>query len=1012
MVKILGLLATLFIFPVLLHAQSREITGIVKDGNTGDPLIGVNVTIKGAQQGTITDLAGEFSLSVSEGDVLQFSYIGYTTEEVVIAGQTFIDVSLFEDTQSIDEVVIIGYGTVRKSDLTGSVGSIKSEDITRITSINPEQSLQGKVTGVHVASSSGAPGSAPVVRIRGVGTFNNSAPIYVVDGVILNDISFLNSADISSMEILKDASATAIYGSRGANGVILITTRSGDAGEGDIRFSYSGEVGFQQVEKKIDLLNGREFAIISNEIIPGSYNNIDAVPNTDWQDLIFQVAPMQNHQFSASGGTGQSQYYVSVGYYDQKGIIDKSQYKRLTFRLNNSYKLAENITLGNNLSIAPFQQQFAPDVTYAAYRAQPVLKPYLPDNSFAGVFNVGNPLAALEYSNSFLNGLRGVGSIFAEANLFRDFTLKTSYGIDAQYNKSKSFTPAYQIFYPDGTPSQQENVYSDLSKSRSEVLNWLWENTLSYNRIFDKHAFDIVGGFTMQRSSSEGFNLRGENVLRDTEDFWYINPSYIIDETNNINTLQSITNGVDANAYYSMISFLFRTNYTFNDKYIFTVTYRRDGSSKFSKENRFSDFPSLAAGWNLGREEFMKGLPLISRLKLRASWGIVGNEKIPYSDRYARVNSGLLAVFGVPDASIPAASYGKSGNPDLRWESTSQTDIGLEIGILDNKLTGEFDYYNRVTDDILVELSTPGHLGNGLGQRIRYNAASVLNRGFEFMLNWRETKGEVSYNFGVLGTTVHNEVLSIGGSSGVDSVLIGGFLGNGQPVTQSVVGRPIGSFYGYVTDGIFQDAGELAAYPHTSQAGPGDLRFVDTNNDNVINGLDRTFIGSPIPRFIFGINAGVEYKGIDFSIDFQGQTGNKIFNGKEVVRPDPYNFEQHVFERWTGPGTSNTEPRPSFGGYNYNPSDRFVLDGSYIRLRNVMIGYTLPLRLTQRIYINQLRIYLKGTNLFTLTDFTGYSPEIGTTQGLSNGGDVLSNGIDYGSYPISRVYSFGINLTF
>jgi hypothetical protein len=362
-------------------------------------------------------------------------------------------------------------------------------------------------------------------------------------------------------------------------------------------------------------------------------------------------------------------------------------------------------------------------------------------------------------------------------------------------------------------------------------------------------------------------------------------------------------------------------------------------------------------------------------------------------------------VLGNPDAPIPAATYGKSGNPDLRWESTTQTDIGVEVGLLANKLTGEFDFYNRVTNDILVELSTPGHLGNGQGQKVRYNAASVLNRGFEFNVNWRERRGDITYSVGLLGSTIHNEVLEIGGTSGVDSTLIGGYLGDGRPVTLSRVGLPIGAFYGYKTDGIFQDEGELDAYPHSAQAGPGDLRFVDVTDDGILDGRDRTYIGSPIPKFIFGFNGSIEYRGIDFALDFQGQTGNKIFNGKEVVRPDPYNFEKHVFDRWTGPGTSNSEPRPSFGGYNFTPSDRFIQDGSFIRLRSVTLGYTLPARLSQRAFMQQLRVYVKGSNLFTLTRFTGYTPEIGSY-------DVLSNGIDYGAYPITSVYSVGVNLQF
>lgn len=911
------------------------------------------------------------------------------------------------ETNLINEVVVIGYGKVRKSDLTGSVSSVKTEDLLKITSLNPEQSLQGKVTGVQVSSTSGAPGAGATIRVRGVGTFNNSSPIFVVDGVILDDISFLNTSDIASMEVLKDASATAIYGSRGANGVIIITTKTGTIGQDKASFNFSSEFGVQSPANQIDLLNGKEFAIISNEIIPGSYNNVDLVPNTDWQDLIFHAAPVQNHQFSITGSTKLTQYYVGIGMFLQDGIIDKSSYNRFTLKLNNTYNLTPHIKLGNNLTIAPYKQENAPNVTYSVYRAQPLLKPYYEDGTYAVVYNVGNPLADLSYSNNFGKGIRGVGNIFAEATFLKSFTFRSSLGIDASYNKSYSFTPAYTVYNPDGTASQQQNVLSDLFKGNSENLTWLWENTLTFNKTFlDIHAFDIVAGYTMQETSSESMGISGENVLRDGKDFWYMNPSYIYDPANNVNTIQSISNGVDPGQYYSMISYLFRTNYTLNNKYILTFTFRRDGSSKFAQENRFSNFPSFAVGWNVGNESFMKSINFISGLKVRGSWGIIGNEKISYYDRYSRVQSDLLAVLGNPDSPLPAASYGKNGNPDLKWENTIQTDIGVEVGLFKNRLTGEFDYYNRKTDDILVELSTPGHLGNGQGQKVRYNAASVVNSGFEFNLSLKGSRGDVNYQVGILGSTIHNEVLSIGGNnSGVDSVLIGGYLGDGRPVTLSRVGLPIGAFYGYKTDGVFQTTAELDDYPHSSQAEVGDLRFVDVNSDGKLDGLDRTYIGSPIPKFIFGFNAEVDYKGIDFSFDFQGQTGNKIFNGKEVVRPDPYNFENHVINRWTGPGTSNKEPKPSFGGYNYTPSDRFIQDGSFVRLRSMTLGYTFPSSLIKKEVIQQLRIYIKGSNLFTLTKFTGYSPEIGSY-------DVLSNGIDFGIYPITSTYSFGVNLTF
>lgn len=999
--------SVLFLFLFSLGSLSAQVAvkGTVMD-DQNIPLPGVSILVKNTFRGTMSGSDGSYGITAQSSDTLVFSMVGMVTQEIIVGSQTVINVVLATETTVMDEVVVIGYGTVRKSDLTGAVSSVKTDDLLKVTSLNAEQGLQGKVTGVQVISTSGAPGAGAAVRVRGVGTFNNSSPIFVVDGVILDDISFLNSSDIASMEVLKDASATAIYGSRGANGVIIITTKTGTPGQEKASFNISSEFGIQHLAKKIDLLNGREFAIISNEIIAGSYNNVDLVPNTDWQDLVFSTAPIQNHQFSVTGATKLTQYYVGIGAFIQDGIIDKSNYNRLTLKLNNTYNLTPFLKLGNNLTIAPYTQQNAPNVTYAVYRAQPVLKPFYDDGSFAVVYNVGNPLASLEYSNDFRKGIRGVGNIFAEAAFLRSFTVRSSFGVDASYNKSTSFTPAYTVFNPDGTASQQQNVLSDLFRGSSDNLNWLWENTVSFRKEFaDIHSLDIVAGFTMQESTSEFTSLSGENVLRDGSDFWYISPSYIYDPANNVNTIQSISNGVDAGLYYSMMSYLFRANYSFNNKYIATVTFRRDGSSKFTRENRFSNFPSVAFGWNIGNESFMQNIDWISKLKLRASWGIIGNEKINYFDRYARVQSSIIAVLGNPDSPVPAATYGKSGNPDLKWESTTQTDIGAEVGLLANRLTGEFDFYNRVTNDILVELSTPGHLGNGQGQRVRYNAASVLNRGFEFSLNWREKVGDFTYSAGILGSTIHNEVLEIGGNSGVDSTLIGGYLGDGRPVTLSRVGLPIGAFYGYKTDGIFQSEEELAAYPHSSQAGVGDLRFVNVNGDEVLDGRDRTYIGSPIPKFIFGFNGMVEYRGMDLGIDFQGQTGNKIFNGKEVVRPDPYNFEQHVFERWTGPGSSNTEPRPSFGGYNFTPSDRFIHDGSFLRLRSVTFGYTLPSSLSNRAYIQQLRVYIKGTNLYTLTKFTGYTPEIGSY-------DVLSNGIDYGAYPITSTYSIGINLQF
>ena len=981
-------------------AQVRPVSGRISAADSKETLPGATIVVKGTTKGTSTSVDGKFTLEINPKDeILVISFIGYETQEVVIGNKSIFEIALEPAKVMLSELVVIGYGTVRKSDLTGSVGSVKAKELAKVTSLNAEQSLQGKVTGVQVTSTSGAPGASPSVRIRGVGTFNTSSPIYVVDGVILDNISFLNTADIASMEILKDASATAMYGSRGANGVILITTKSGTIGEEKTSFSYTGEYSIQALAKKIDLLDGKEFGTIANEI-PGdpTYNNLDAVPNTDWQNLIFQAAPINNHQLSAWGASKRSTFYIGIGYFNQKGIIEKSGYERVTLKLNNTYNLTEHLKFGNNITISPYKQQNAPGVVFQAYRAWPSLLPYRQDGTFAGVQGVGNPLADIQYSNSFNKGIRGVGSMYAEATFLNYFVAKTSLGIDAAYNKSENFSPAYTVLYYDGTESMQKHTKSSLYKSTSDNITWLWENTLNYNRTLAKHAINAVAGYTMQNSNSEYLSASGENIIRDGSDFWYL-------QYNNISGIGingNLSNGVDG-MYYSMISYLARANYTYDNKYILTATYRRDGSSKFAKENRFSSFPSFAAGWNISKESFMKKYSDISKLKLRASWGKIGNEKIPYENRFSLTQPGLVTVFGRGDILYPGVTYAKSGNPDLRWEVTTQTDIGMEIGFFNDKLTSEFDYYHRITDDILVDLSTPGFLGNGQGQKITYNAGKVLNSGFEANINWRDKIGEVGYSLGLLASTVHNEVLTVGGSSGIDSLLFGadikGFL------TQSRKGLPIGAFYGYKTDGIFQNQSELDAYPHAGDATVGDLRRVDVNGDNVINDQDRTYIGSPIPTFIFGLNAEVTYKSFDLAISLQGQTGNKIFNAKEFIRPDAYNFEQHVMDRWTGEGTSNTEPRATFGGYNYMPSDKFIQDGSFVRLRSLVLGYTLPESLSTKLHMQQFRVYLKGNNIYTLTRFTGYTPEIGSES-------VLSNSIDTGIYPISALYSFGINLTF
>jgi TonB-linked SusC/RagA family outer membrane protein len=973
------------------YAQTRVITGRVIGGDDQEPIPGVNILVQGTAKGTATDFNGKYSIEVIAGeDVLTFSFVGYKTQTIQIGQRDVIDVILETDATALEEVVVIGYGVQRKSDLTGSVGSVRGTDLVKIPSFSPEQALQGKVAGVQIASPSGEPGSTPVIRIRGVGTLNNSSPIFVVDGVILDDISFLSSGDIQSMEVLKDASATAIYGSRGANGVIIITTKSGKIG-GGMQVNVISEFSWQQVAKKIDVLNTPQFAAVVNEINPGTFNNIDLLPNTDWQDLIFKEwAPIQNYQASVSAATDKHNFYFGASYFKQEGIISKSAYERVSIKINNAYAISKAVKIGNNLTISPDTRQNAANVVPMAYRAWPTSVPFNTDRSFAEVEGAGNPLAAIKYNNASYKRFRAVGNAFIDVTFFKDFLFRSSYGFDLSYGKSKSFSPAYYV------SERQENLTSDLSVGTDESKNWLWENTLTYSKELNKHRINVLTGFTLQKFTFEYLSGGVQNLIGNDPSLWYLDAGETTTGT------QRVGNGGGIS---TLASYLFRTNYTYNDKYLLTFSTRIDGSSKFGKDNLYGTFPSVAVGWNVMNESFMPTNTIVSNVKLRASWGIIGNEKIPANERFSLIANGQNAVFGYNEQIVPGATFGNTATPGLRWESTTQTDIGLELGFWDDKLTAEIDYYRRVTDDILVGLTMPGHFGNGAFVRVITNAATVLNRGFELTLSWNDQIGDIKYKVGGVASANHNEVQDLGSSFGSDSFIFSGSLGNGQLVTRTEVGRPIGSFYGYKVVGVFQNQAELDAEPKRADQSIGDLKFADINGDGVITTSDRTYLGSPIPKFIFGFNAEVSYKNFDISFDFQGQTGNSIYNGKMAVRPDLYNFESRVGDFWSGDGTSNKEPKPSAGGVNFEPSSYFIEDGSYLRLRNVRIGYSFPSSLSDKLRLTSARAYVSGTNILTLTKYSGYSPEIG-------GSDGFSSGIDLGIYPITAVYSVGLNLTF
>lgn len=966
-----------------------ELKGTVTDITTQEAIPGVSIKVVGTDGGTITDLDGNYNLNIDENATLRFSFIGYKTQEVPVNGRSTINIQLEEDIEALEEVVVVGYGAIKKSDLTGSITSIKSDEMIKAPAADPMQSLQGKVAGLQVLNSSGQPGSESNVRLRGITTLNDNRVLYVVDGVIIEGgIGFLNSNDIESVEVLKDASSKAIYGTRGASGVIIITTKTAKAGEGSI--SISSEYGVENIANKIDVMSGPEFASYINDVNPGTYNNLGALPDTDWQDLVFQDwQPVQTHTVSAKGATEKLSYYISGGYFGQAGIVPKSDFERVTFKLNTSYQVKPFLKIGTNLTGINLNATNPPGVVNSLTRSWPINAPYNSDGSFAEVQG-GNPLAAVEYNNSTRNQLRALGNFYTEIKFLDGFEFRSSYQFDLINSKNRSFTPEFSV------GPLQENEESDISIGFSESRNWIFENTLSYNKEFDRSTINSVIGYTAQEINSEFINGGRRNLLGIDPSLWYLNAGSSDYQVN--------SNGGGTSA---LTSVLFRTNYSYDGKYLATLTYRRDGASKFGRNNRYADFPALALGWNIANESFYPTDFIVNNLKLRASYGLNGNQNIPGDDQYSRIGSGINSVFGYDETLINGATFiGSPGNSNLRWETTTEYDIGIEFDAFLSRLTGEVDYYNRTTTDILVLLDLPGYVGAGAFVQQRFNAATVNNSGIEFALNWVDEIGDFTYGLGINGFTNKNIVTNIGEDIGASDNIISGNLGNGERVTLTEVGMPIGYFHGYKVAGIFQNEEQLNEFPSLSQQRVGDFIYEDVNGDGELNDLDKTFIGSWIPDFVYGFNFNVGYKGLNISADFAGQTGNSIFNGKQAVRPNLVNFEDRFLDRWTGEGTSNTDPRASLSGINYQPSDYFLEDASFLKLRTLTVNYQLPKSLLEKIKFNSASIFFRGTNLFIWTDYSGYTPELGS------GNSALGGVIDNGGYPTTRVLSTGLNVSF
>ncbi len=1013
------LLSLLFLCAIIVygHAQTKTVSGIVKDDQKM-PLPGVNVVLKSnPSQGTITDIDGKYALEVTDGEVLVFRFIGMKSQEVPVGSQTTIDVVMESEFIGLDEVVAVGYGVQKKSDITGAVASVKFDELPIEGISNVDQALQGRMAGVQVTANTGSPGGSISVRVRGIATVNNSDPLYVVDGLPVDNIDFLNPNDINSIEVLKDASASAIYGSRGANGVVLVTTKKGSYGD-KANITLTAYYGSQQVINNWETTSGSEWYAIQEEMNktrtePIDLTQVDKNVNTDWFKEITRVAPMKDVNLNINGGTEKMTYSLSIGHFDQDGTIEKTSFERNNIKLNSEFKATKRFIVGTNLNIQKNERNsltfdsYHTGVINTALKLEPVIPVFQEDGAYdySKFTDYPNPVAQIEYENSSSELLTVNGNIYGQLELMDGLSFKTSLGMSTARSDSYGFVPVYFV------NTNQQNLINKVTRgySRSEYYNW--ENTLNYNKTFGKHTVGGLVGYTIEETDRQGVSASKQNIPNEEPFMWYLDAAAEGD----------LASGWGSE--FSYMSYLGRTNYSFDNKYLVTINFRADASSRFPESNKWGYFPSFALGWKVTEESFMPETDWLSSLKLRTGWGQVGNDKIgnyPYQSTM-NGNNQYRYLFG---DEVVNQGYVVTGmvDPEIKWETVESLNIGFDALLFGGMIETSFDWYKKTTKDMLLRVPIPYYFGYESGPTS--NVGDVENKGIEFAINHQNqlTNG-FKYNVGFNISTVKNKVTSIGNSNPFSA---GAYYGGNA--TRFDVDESIGYFYGYVTDGLFQSQAEIDK--HAVQQGtaneklmPGDLRFKDINGrdengeltglpDGKIDGDDRTNIGSPIPDFIYGINLGCSYKGFDVSMFFQGSEGNEIFNAMKthLYKFDETNKHKDMLNSWT-PGNTNTD-MPRLSGSDQNntnrTSDRFVEDGSYIRLKNLTVGYNLPKSLTNRVGLSSFRVYFSGQNLWTKTKYSGADPEVGQRSSTN----YLSNGVDIGNYPLAKVYSVGVKVGF
>lgn len=991
-------LLCILVFPAWAFSQSRPLKGKVTDRENDTPLAGVSIQIKGKPGGASSDADGNYSINVSSTDTITASFVGYISFTTAVKDLQTLDIVLSPSGNTMADVVVVGYGTQKKGDLTGSLSSVNGKDIKSLPVTNAGDAIQGRAAGVQILSS-GAPGSNATIRVRGTGTINNSDPLLVIDGVPTDvPLNTISPDDIASIEILKDASASAIYGSRGANGVVLISTRRGVSGKSSLEFKSF--YGMQKATSMISLLNASQFASMHNEMMsangqaqnPAFANPPSLGAGTNWLDLLFRSAPMQNYSMSYSGGGPKSTYYVSGTVLDQQGIVINTNYKRYTVQFNHDSRPFEWLRFGNNLTLShdikkngsydirntmaalPTQAVFNPDGTYAGPVGQP---------SWVG--DVANPIGKARLNSNTTSGYNILGNVFAELTLFRDLKFKTTGGIQALFYDTRNWSPKYNW-----QPIPQPNSY--LFQQYNKSLTWLWDNYFTYERNFNGHRITALAGTSAQTNRYDFMNGSVQKFA-----------SEATQQLNNGTTLPTI--GGSGNEW-ALLSFIGRINYAYKSKYLLTATVRRDGSSRFGDENKYGTFPSASAAWRISEEDFFKDISFVNDLKLRVGYGITGNQNIGnYS--FASVLQTVQYNFnGTPvNAIVPQAIP----NPGVRWEKVEQANIGVDASFLNSRVNVTLDAYLKNTRDMLVPMSVPISTGYSDIVVPSINLGKVQNRGIELAVNTKNITGEFEWSTSFNVSYNQNRIVSLN-----DSVpLYTGSIGLNQNLAiQHPGGYPINEFYGFVTAGVFQNQKEVngwavqvpGADPY-NRTSPGDIKFRDLNNDGKIDDNDRTFIGNPNPSFIFAMNNNFSYKGVDLSIFLQGIAGNDIYNANRIWQEGmavAQNQTTAVLDRWTGEGTSTSMPRAVFNDPNKNTrvSDRFVEDGSYLRIKNVTLGYTLPRSIVQKAKMSSARVYISCQNLATFTKYTGFDPE------------VPSNGIDLNVYPVTRTISAGVNISF